>query len=67
MSLNRPIMYGLMASPSKQVTIVFIENANERFVGCITLIIMFATIVQLKQSDVMAIVVMIQNKMLFKD
>ncbi len=28
---------------------------------------MFATIVQLKQSDVMTIVVMSQNKILFKD
>ena len=60
-------MYGLIASPNKQVINMLIANANERFAGCITLIIMFATIVQLKQSDVMAIVVMIQNKMLFKD
>ena len=59
-------MYGLIASPNRQVIIMLIANANERFVGCITLIIMFATIVQLKQSDVMTIVVMIQNKMLFK-
>ena len=66
MSLETPIMYGLIASPNRQVIIMLIANANDRFVGCITLIIMFATIVQLKQSDVMAIVVMIQNKMLFK-